>query len=497
MQDPVRRLKPSRFGRPASLSPLLALLIGFLCLPVAGQRLTDFEIPVPMVQARGESAAGLAKVQDPTRIPTPLVLPDASGYSSTVSTAGFIDLTNPFFQTLGINGRTCSSCHTPSDGWSVTPPSLAQRFLASGGSDPIFLAFDGANCPSADVSTLAARASSFSLLLQKGLIRMPFGTPGNAEFSIVSIDDPQSCPETTAATPAMFRRPLPATNLAFITNVMWDGRRSLPGQTLTQSLRDQASGASTLHQQATLPPSSAQLDAIVALETGFYTAQERDNAAGRLTARGATGGAQYLSLQPFFAGINDPDDVANFNPNVFTLYQPWGGLRGKDRTTAARLSIARGEALFNTLTFTVTDVAGLNDQPGKSSVTMTCSNCHNAPNVGTHSTSQLLNIGIADFPARPGLDISGLPVYTVQCNTVSPPTSVQTTDIGVALTSGKCEDVSKIKTPGLRGLAARAPYFHNGSAATLADVVNFYNQRFNLMLTAQQKADLVAFLGSL
>jgi len=43
-------------------------------------------------------------------------------------------------------------------------------------------------------------------------------------------------------------------------------------------------------------------------------------------------------------------------------------------------------------------------------------------------------------------------------------------------------------------LASRAPYFHNGSAATLLDVVEFYNQRFNLSFTDQQKADLVAFL---
>jgi cytochrome c peroxidase len=49
----------------------------------------------------------------------------------------------------------------------------------------------------------------------------------------------------------------------------------------------------------------------------------------------------------------------------------------------------------------------------------------------------------------------------------------------------------------LRALAARAPYFHNGAAATLDDAVNFYDQRFNLNLTSQQKADLVAFLKTL
>jgi cytochrome c peroxidase len=54
-----------------------------------------------------------------------------------------------------------------------------------------------------------------------------------------------------------------------------------------------------------------------------------------------------------------------------------------------------------------------------------------------------------------------------------------------------------VKGPILRGLAARAPYFHNGSAATLLDVVDFYDQRFGIGFTAQQKNDLVNFLNSL
>jgi len=242
------------------------------------------------------------------------------------------------------------------------------------------------------------------------------------------------------------------------------------------------------------------LDAIVALETGFYTAQSWNQGAGSLTAQGAKGGAENLSTQLFYTGINDPngDPEGNaFNPVAFTLYQAWGNLRAGNLITAARLSIARGEVLFNQLPFRVTGVAGLNDVPGQETLIVTCTRCHNTPNVGTHSSSNLVNIGVADYPGRTGLDISGLPIYTVQCNTASPPTFAQTTDLGVALTSGKCEDVGKIKTPVLRGLTARAPYFHNGSAATLADVVNFYDHRFNLMLTVQQKADLVAFLSTL
>jgi cytochrome c peroxidase len=159
--------------------------------------------------------------------------------------------------------------------------------------------------------------------------------------------------------------------------------------------------------------------------------------------------------------------------------------------------VARGQVLFNTLPITITGVAGLNDLPGLSTVNGTCTTCHDSPNAGDHSVSQPLNIGIADYPGHPGLDISGLPVYTIQCNTTSPPTSVRTTDPGRAMISGKCADIGKTKGPILRGLAARAPYFHNGSGTTLKDVVNFYNQRFNLKLTRQQQSDLIAFLKTL
>ena len=51
--------------------------------------------------------------------------------------------------------------------------------------------------------------------------------------------------------------------------------------------------------------------------------------------------------------------------------------------------------------------------------------------------------------------------------------------------------------PVLRGLASRASYFHNGSAATLADVLEFYEKRFDVFLTDQEKSDLIAFLNAL
>ena len=63
--------------------------------------------------------------------------------------------------------------------------------------------------------------------------------------------------------------------------------------------------------------------------------------------------------------------------------------------------------------------------------------------------------------------------------------------------TGKWQDVGKFKGPILRALAARPPYFHDGSAATLADVVDFYETRFGIGLSEREKADLLAFLRSL
>jgi cytochrome c peroxidase len=63
--------------------------------------------------------------------------------------------------------------------------------------------------------------------------------------------------------------------------------------------------------------------------------------------------------------------------------------------------------------------------------------------------------------------------------------------------TGRWADVGKFKGPILRGLAARAPYFHNGSGATLDAVVDFYDTRFHIGLTQTEKEDLIAFLRAL
>jgi cytochrome c peroxidase len=71
---------------------------------------------------------------------------------------------------------------------------------------------------------------------------------------------------------------------------------------------------------------------------------------------------------------------------------------------------------------------------------------------------------------------------------------VVTNDPGLALITGRCADIGISNVPTIRGLAARAPYFHYGSAATVRDIVEFYNKRFTIGFTEEQKQDLTNFL---
>jgi hypothetical protein len=76
-----------------------------------------------------------------------LTFPNATGVAATFSTAGRIDTSNPFFQELGTNGRSCGTCHQASDGWTITPASVQARFDATQGRDPIFRLNDGSTRP--------------------------------------------------------------------------------------------------------------------------------------------------------------------------------------------------------------------------------------------------------------------------------------------------------------------------------------------------------------
>ena len=444
-------------------------------------------------------------------LPNMLPFTNPTGLAATFSTAGEIDLTGPFFQSLGTNGRACVSCHQPSIGWTVTPQNIQARFDATDGTDPIFRTNDGSNSPAADVSTVEARLLAYNMLLTKGLIRVGIGIPQKAEFDLVAVDDPYGY--ASAAELSLFRRPLPATNLNFLSTVMWDGRETFLDSTSSDcilgstkcfatihfDLSDQANSATTGHAQAAQPLTTAQREAIVAFETTLFTAQVFDDEAGKLTARHALGGPEYLSQQAFYFGINDvvSGDYrtgASFNPIVFNLYDAWDTADHSgngDGRAEARRAVARGETLFNSKPIKITSVKGLNDDLNVPVLQGTCTTCHDTPSSGNHSIPAPLDIGLTDASRR----TPDLPLYTLRNKQTGQ--QLETTDPGRALITGKWKDIGRFKGPILRALATRAPYFHNGSAQDLESVVDFYNQRFSIGLTDDEKDDLVAFLLTL
>ncbi len=131
-----------------------------------------------------------------------------------------------------------------------------------------------------------------------------------------------------------------------------------------------------------------------------------------------------------------------------------------------------------------------------------CVTCHDAPNIGNHSTRLAINIGVADvLPATSAnntnvnFNNSGLPVFYLRQNSTGD--IVKTTDPGRATISGRWAHIGQFKGPVLRGLVNRAPFFHSGAAADLKAVVDFYSVRFGANFTPQETTDLVAFLKTL
>src|SRR5208337_4926199 len=264
---------------------------------------------------------------EPTGVFPPVILQvlpsfDPTGVVETYNLgAPTVTATNPFFESLGTNGRACATCHEPRSAWGVSTSSIQQRFEQSDGTDPIFRPIDGATCPSDDVGTLAA-------------------------------NDPYGCTTLASSPPvvSVYRRPLPSANLEFLIkcasanpgcaplSIMWDGREP--------SLQSQSIDATLGHAQALNPPTAAQIAQIVAFETGIFDAQELDFDAGSLHALGASGGPAALSQQEFFIGINDVLSPG-FTPEIFTLYVPWQNLPRFGFFNEERAAVARGEILFD------------------------------------------------------------------------------------------------------------------------------------------------------
>jgi len=473
------------------------------------------------------SCAAVTVLAGTAIIPNMQPFRDPTGYVATNNKNGAIQKNSAFFQSLGTNGRTCETCHQVDQAFSITLSSIQQRFTLTQGQDPLFATIDGANCP----TDPRGQAASHSLLLNNGLIRIGIDMPANPQFTLTVVYDPYGCaimtdPLTGLQEVSIYRRPLPSTNVGFLSTIMFDGRETIDPlnneQTfqanLATDLSHQAMDAVLTHAQGLQPPTQEQLTEIVNFELGLNTAQLADDQAGPLYQGGANGGPLYLSTFPYYPGMNDSlggdPQGKPFDPSAMTVFAAWQSSGSdNDGYGQGRSMVAAGEKLFNTKAVHITGVRGLNDNQSlgyPQEITGTCTTCHDTPNVGNHSFPLPLDIGTSHTVAYERnpliaesltqLSQPDVPIYRITgCNdpVTGRPLTFYTSDPGKGLVTGQCADVNRGKGPVLRGLAARAPYFHNGSAANLQELVNFYNNRFSMGLTDDEKQQLIAFLNSL
>ncbi|MEO8098242.1 MAG: hypothetical protein ABI811_11125 [Acidobacteriota bacterium] len=460
------------------------------------------------------------------------ILPVQESYDNVTGTLGVINASgpvdtgdHPFFTPLGTNGRACVNCHQPTYGMSVSAASLDERWRVTGGKDPVFAAFDGSNCPNLPQS----QAASHSLLIRRGLYRIPLAWPpknadGSAkpvEFTIDVVQDPTGCNTSSeyglkSATPtvSVFRRPRPVANLKYVVsggrtivlktggladvdpetgaavgmNLMSDAREA--------TLQTQAMSAVMGHEQARVAPTKAQIEKIVEYESQVYAAQLTHLFGGELVSRSgpaALGPAALRDHRPGVLGDND------YSP-VFEFFNTW------KEAGHYKASIARGADLFMNRQFWLRDAAHINSIGLGNPLKRTCATCHNAQMTGQDLSAGWVDVGTTNFPTwtQPATwtESSELPVFKITCSKDADPHPylgrvIYTTDPGRALISGRCVDVGSIVMQQLRGLSARAPYFANGSARNLREVVDFYDRRFDMKLSETEKDDLVNFLGVL
>ncbi|MDE2125375.1 MAG: hypothetical protein KGJ62_02170 [Armatimonadetes bacterium] len=406
----------------------------------------------------------------------PAALPDSDGAIATVEAHGAANAA-VFAEAFGPGGRACGTCHRAGADWSITPVMASAEFRVGSTVDPLFSPIDGTNAPTLDRFSTAARRAASSLLLEKGLIRMQRSMPAGASFTLVKVDDPWRYASANAL--SLYRRPLPVANLAFETTLMWDGRETGRGGRVDRpALERQALDAMRDHSQELTAPSGHQVTGIVGFEEGLFAAQSALRSVGALDAAGGRGGPALLAAMAH-------ENWRRSAPG-FDLYAAWLRLPGSDAISAARRSIARGEVIFDSRRFAIRGVDGYRG-PSHGA----CASCHDAPDVGTSRAGLLMDVGISSAELR----TADLPLYTFLRRGTAE--QITTSDPGRALVTGRWRDMNCFKVPGLRGLAARAPYFHNGCAASIPDAVDLLDRRFTIGLTPRDKRDLCAFLSAL
>jgi cytochrome c peroxidase len=434
---------PMNVSRAAGLLLFLAFLLGEVTAPLSADPAEFASFLFPNAKGQSEVIIPWSHLDpnntDATKI---VLLPD-----------------HPFLLT-GSNGRSCATCHDPNKNFGLNPFEIREIFNSTGGMHPLFDNVDGVNCPGALPGTTEERAAASSLLIEEGLIAVPLTVPGNAEFTIQLINDPVGCapPEHNAI--LVYRRIPQLVNLAFVAEIMSDGRESLQGTSIFDDLKRQARRAHREHALADNDLTDVQAAQIAELELGTFARQRHSIVAGDLSEGNPALPSLPALAQQFVIGTS----------GTFTLFGAFVGPPSLDPVVDARRRLAEGEALFNT---------------------RGCGNCHNTANVGSRSSRiQTAPLGASEPALNPKL-----PVYRMTRITTGE--IFETTDPGKAMATGRWRDRGHKRVTQLRNLAAKTHYFSNGSRAGCASLVQFYDTRQNMRLTTSQKASLALFCDSL
>jgi hypothetical protein len=506
---------------------------GALSGHVPSQRTQAQEAPLAHGGARNEIYARTDRWLAPGSGAT---LPESSfhenpgGKLQVLNTEGPLDTAgHPFFTPLGSNQRACVTCHQPADGMSISAQTVRARWEATQGTDPLFAAVDGSNCPSLPQDD----PKSHSLLLEKGLFRvfLPWppkaadGTAIEPEFTLEVVEDPTGCNtdpkyglKSVNPMVSVYRRPRVVANLKYIeppyaqyfnlktgTPLAKDpetGARvsmNLMADARNPTLKAQAVEAAVTHLQRDGALNESQLERIVAFERQIYVAQGENNLIGKLAIEGGPPGLGATAMAHEKYGLGNV-----VSRPVFLSFDAWrpaeGAAPSDDAKAEFRASVARGSDVFFVRPFWIRDATGLNNIGLGNPLKRQCATCHNASMTGHDVAPGWIDLGTQNLPmADPMPD---LPMFKLTCRQDVPPHPylgrvIYTHDPGRALITGKCIAIGAINLQQMRGLAARAPYFSNGSASNLREVVDYYDRRFDVGYSEQEKQDLVNFLSVL
>jgi cytochrome c peroxidase len=354
---------------------------------------------------------------------------------------------------LGGNGRACADCHMPTDSFQLSPASVEARFqflrwrrhFNPAADDPLFRSIDAD-----DFRTNGDAASDFGNLRQNGLVRITFPLPPNVRL----ID--------------------PATN-AVSNETFVDVWRMVP--TVNNVALTGPDGSAPVWPRDPNPTGGYQLDARVT------TLQEQ-----ALEALANHAQVQYPPQRLL-------DDLSSFQRVLFTNH----GVRElSDAVRQGSTPLPDPDPRLNDL-----------ERQGKAVFARACSQCHGGPGQSTAAFPVNRFSNISSQCPRPVDTVTPARFAFASCPTrlvrnartyevvLSLPTQGPTglipagtrvrrtsSDPGRALLTGFAggpgpdDDWDKFDVPGLHGIRATAPYFHNNSAATLEDVVDHYVQFF-------------------